>query len=161
MREGRGKLNANSFRVNSNDLEGGRRNNSFRNFMEIDGKGNKRRAITSSGRSPAVGGMGGGGFAYSIMGPTSYSVSDIFVRGWPVRGNLDSAVKLADEYKCQGRLEADLMPLEPGRPETSGRAINLASCRLPPRFVSRGDCGDVVVEGERRWISRCLVSIVG
>ena len=141
MGGGRGKLNANSFRVNSNDLEGGRRNNSFRNFMEIDGKGNKRRAITSSGRSPAAGGMGGGGFAYSIMGPTSYSVSDIFVRGWPVRGNLDSAVKLADEYKCQGRLEADLMPLEPGRPETSGRAINLASCRLPPRFVSRGDCG--------------------
>lgn len=116
MGGGRGKLNANSFRVNSNDLEGGRRNNSFRNFMEIDGKGNKRRAITSSGRSPAAGRMGGGGFAYSIMGPTSYSVSDIFVRGWPVRGNLDSAVKLADEYKCQGRLEADLMPLEPGRP---------------------------------------------
>lgn len=72
----------------------------------------------------------GRGFAYSIMGPTSRSVSDILVRGWPVRGNLDSAVKLADEYKCQGRLEADLMPSEPGRPETSGRAINLASCRL-------------------------------
>ena len=70
------------------------------------------------------------------MGPTSRSVSDILVRGWPVRGNLDSAVKLADEYKCQGRLEADLMPSEPGRPETSGRVINLASCRLPPRFVS-------------------------
>lgn len=34
------------------------RRNSFHKFMEIDGKGNKSRAITWSGRSPTGGGMG-------------------------------------------------------------------------------------------------------
>lgn len=154
----------NNFRVNSDDArtiskEVGRRN-SFRNFMEIDGKGNKRRAITWSGRSPAGGGMGARIclFHYGPHFPLRFRY--LRSRLAKVRGNLDSAVKLADEYKCQGRLEADLMPLEPGRRLPAKPSISLLAVCLHASYHAE-IAGMWSLKGRRGWISRCLVSIVG